>query len=239
MEEQNYELGKAKKQLRNIENTKDKFESPVGQIISSLTDEIPILGVIKTIAETSLNSFQEKKRRDLCNIIFSDNKITQAMVKDVSFIMEFYKLLEVVDRLSTNTKVEYLGKLFKNTVLLDSENKYDNFDEYLYRFKEMSEREIEILYLLYEETNSIELGELITDESQQEMAKRWKEFKLKATEHFFVDQAVLISILTGIQRTGFCSLEVIHFAGGDMSVFVVTKYFRDFVELVKIDNPDN
>lgn len=233
MEEQNYELGKAKKQLRNIENAKDKFESPVGQIISSLTDEFPILGVIKTIAETSLNSFQEKKRRDLCNIIFSNNKITQAMVKDVSFIMEFYKLLEVVDRLSTNTKVEYLGKLFKNTVLLDSENKYDNFDEYLYRFKEMSEREIEILYLLYEETNSIELGELITDESQQEMAKRWKEFKLKATKHFFVDQAVLISILTGIQRTGFCSLEVIHFAGGDMSVFVVTKYFRDFVELVK------
>lgn len=113
MEEKNCKLEKAKKKLCNIENTKDRLESPIGKIISSFVDEFPILGVIKTIAETSLNSFQEQKREELCNIIFSDNRITEKMVKDVSFIMEFYKLIEVVDRLSTNTKVEYLGKLFK------------------------------------------------------------------------------------------------------------------------------
>lgn len=233
MEEQNYELGKAKKQLRNIENTKDKFESPVGEILFSLIDEFPILGVIKTMAESSLNSFQQKKRKELCNIIFSDNRITEEMVKDVSFIMEFYKLIEVADRLSTNTKIKYLGKLFKNTVLLESENKYDSFNEYLYRFKEMSEREIEILYMLYEEMKSIKLEELITVEIQQEMERNWKEFRTKATNYFSIDQTVLLSILTGIQRTGFCSLEVIHFAGGDMSVFVVTKYFIDFMKFIK------
>ena len=233
MEEQNYELGKAKKQLRNIENTKDKFESPVGEILFSLIDEFPILGVIKTMAESSLNSFQQKKRKELCNIIFSDNRITEEMVKYVSFIMEFYKLIEVADRLSTNTKIKYLGKLFKNTVLLESENKYDSFNEYLYRFKEMSEREIEILYMLYEEMKSIKLEELITVEIQQEMERNWKEFRTKATNYFSIDQTVLLSILTGIQRTGFCSLEVIHFAGGDMSVFVVTKYFIDFMKFIK------
>lgn len=233
MEEQNLELGKTKKQLHRIEKTQDIAESPVGQIIFALIDEFPILGVIKTIAEGTLNSFQEKKRKELCNIIFSDNKITEEMVKDVSFIMEFYKLIEVVDRLSTNTKIKYLGKLFKNTVLLETENKYDSFNEYLYRFKEMSEREIEILYKLYEEMKSIKLEELVTVESQQEMERKWKEFRTKATNHFSIDQAVLLSILTGIQRTGFCSLEVIHFAGGDMSVFVTTKYFIDFMELIK------
>ena len=233
MEEHNLELRKTKKQLYRIEKAQDIVESTVGQIIFSLIDEFPILGVIKTMAESSLDSFQQKKRKELCNIIFSDNKITEEMVKDVSFIMEFYKLIEVVDRLSTNAKVEYLGKLFKNTVLSETENKYDNFNEYLYRFKDMSEREIEILYMLYEEMKSIKLGELITVESQQEMEKNWKEFRTKATNFFSIDQAGLLSILTGIQRTGFCSLEVIHFAGGDMSVFVVTKYFRDFIDLVK------
>ena len=186
------------------------------------------------MAESSLNSFQQKKRKELCNVIFSDNKITQEMVKDVSFIMEFYKLIEVVDRLSTNTKVEYLGKLFKNTVLSETENKYDNFNEYLYRFKEMSEREIEVLYMLYEEEiEFINIGEMITDANYQEMARIWREFRIKAINHFFIDEAVLKSILIGIQRTGFCSLETIHLAGGDLSVFTVTKYFIDFVELIK------
>lgn len=233
MDKQNFDLEKTKKQLHRIEKAQDIVENPVGQIIFSLIDEFPILGAIKTMAENSLDSFQQKKRKKLCNIIFSDNKITKEMVKDVSFIMEFYRLIEVVDRLSTNTKVEYLGRLFKNTVLLETENKYDNFNEYLYRFKEMSEREIEILYMLYEEMKSIKMGEIITDKSQQEMARNWREFRIKASNYFSIDQAVLLSILTGIQRTGFCSLEVIHFAGGDMSVFVVTKYFREFVELVK------
>lgn len=229
MDKQNPELEKTKKQLHRSEKAQDIVESP----IFSLIDEFPILGVIKTMTESSLNSFQQKKREELCNIIFSDNKITEEMVKDVSFIMEFYKLIEVVDRLSTNTKIKYLGKLFKNTVLLETENKYDSFNEYLYRFKEMSEREIEILYKLYEEMKSIKLEELVTVESQQEMERKWKEFRTKATNHFSIDQAVLLSILTGIQRTGFCSLEVIHFAGGDMSVFVTTKYFIDFMELIK------
>ena len=65
------------------------------------------------------------------------------------------------------------------------------------------------------------------------MARTWREFSIKATNYFCIDQSVLLSILTGIQRTGFCALEVIHYAGGDMSVFVATKYFKEFVELVK------
>lgn len=233
MDKQNLDLEKIKKQLHRFEKAQDIVENPVGQIIFSLIDEFPILGAIKIMAESSLDSFQQKKRKKLCNIIFSDNKITEEMVKDVSFIMEFYKLIEVVDRLSTNTRVEYLGNLFKNTVLLETENKYDNFNEYLYRFKKMSEREIEILYMLFEEMGPIKLEELITVESQQEMARTWREFSIKATKHFSIDQSVLISILTGIQRTGFCSLELIHCAGGDMSVFITTKYFRDFMDLVK------
>lgn len=234
MEEQKFELGKTKKQLYRSEKVQDIVESSVGQIIFSLIDEFPVLGVIKTMAESSLNSFQQKKRKELCNVIFSDNKITQEMVKDVSFIMEFYKLIEVVDRLSTNTKVEYLGKLFKNTVLSEIENKYDNFNEYLYRFKEMSEREIEVLYMLYEEEiEFINIGEMITDANYQEMARIWREFRIKAINHFSIDEAVLKSILIGIQRTGFCSLETIHLTGGDLSVFTVTKYFIDFVELIK------
>lgn len=234
MEEQKFELGKTKKQLHIVEKAQDIVESPVGQILLSLIDEFPILGVIKTMAESSLDNFKQKKRKELCNLIFSDNKITEEMVKDVSFIMEFYKLIEVVDRLSTNTKVEYLGKLFKNTVLSETENKYDNFNEYLYRFKEMSEREIEILYMLYEEEiEFINIGEMITDANYKEMARIWKEFRVKATNNFSIDEAVLNSILTGVQRTGFCSLETIHLAGGDMSVFIVTKYFIDFIELIK------
>lgn len=234
MDMQNPELEKIKKQLHRAEKTQEIVESPISKVVFSLIEKFPILATaINVTTKDSLNKFQEQKREELCNIIFSDNKITEEMVKEVSFIVEFYKLIEVVDRLSTNTKVEYLGKLFKNTVLSETENKYDSFNEYLYRFKEMSEREIEILYMLYEEMKSIKLGELITVESQQEMGKNWKEFRTKATNYFSIDQAVLLSILSGIQRTGFCSLEVIHFAGGDMSVFVVTKYFRDFIELVK------
>lgn len=235
MRKKRTEWEKGKKQLHRIEKAQGIIKNPVGEIVSvPLIDKFPVLEKVKTIVESSLNYFQEKKREELCNIIFADNRITEEMVKDVSFIMEFYKLIEVVDRLSTNTKVEYLGKLFKNTVLLETENKYDNFNEYLYRFKDMSEREIDILYLLYEEEiEFIKIWQLRTDDDQKELANVWREFRLRATKQFSIDEAMLRSILTGIQRTGFCALETIHFACGDLSVFIITKYFMDFMELIQ------
>lgn len=235
MGDQNLELEIVKKQVHRAENMQEIAENLIGKTVFSLIEKFPILGtVVNVTIENSLRRFQEQKREELCNVIFSDNKITEEMVKDVSFIMEFYKLIEVVDRLSTNTKVEYLGKLFKNTVLSETENKYDNFNEYLYRFKDMSEREIDILYLLYEEEMEfIKIWQLRTDDDQKELAKIWREIRLRATKQFSIDEAMLRSILTGIQRTGFCALETIHFAGGDLSVFIITKYFMDFMELVQ------
>ena len=103
----------------------------------------------------------------------------------------------------------------------------------------MSEREIDILYLLYEEEiEFIKIWQLRTDDDQKELANVWREFRLRATKQFSIDEAMLRSILTGIQRTGFCALELIHFAGGDMQVFITTKYFRDFMELV-MNKQDN
>lgn len=234
MDENLEKLEDVKLSLMNSEDIQDIAENPVCKMVFSLVSKFPALGaLVESATQNSLMMFQEKKREELCEIIFSDGKITKDMVKDVRFIMEFEKLLDTVNRLTTNTKVEYLGKLFRNAVLSGEESEYDKFEERLSRFNELSNREIEMLYLMYGCQRD---GAAITfpkENMNGKLLRIWEDFVKIASKKYGVSKGEVESVISGITRTGFCKPYYAEIEGKSKIIYRVTDSYSEFLEDVK------
>lgn len=230
----NEEFQDVKYSLETLDDVKDISNNPVVKSLISLVSLIPGMGTFanSAIAE-KVNMFQKEKREKLIDIIFSDGTITQEQVSDVQFIMEFAKLLDVIDRLSTNTKVEYLGKLFKNSMLSNDDDKFDRFEEYLYRFNELSNREIEILYLLYGCQKDWSKLSYPNENADAKKFRIWCDFKKLASEKFNISKGEVDTIVAGIVRTGFCKPYFVSLAKTSEIIYRATSDFSEFVNLVK------
>lgn len=230
----NEEFQDVKYSLETLDDVKDISNNPVVKSLISVVSLIPGMGTFanSAIAE-KVSMFQKEKREKLIDIIFSDGTITQEQVSDVQFIMEFAKLLDVIDRLSTNTKVEYLGKLFKNSMLSNDDDKFDRFEEYLYRFNELSNREIEILYLLYGCQKDWSKLPYPNGNADAKKFKIWSEFKKLASEKFNMSKGEVDTVVAGIVRTGFCKPYFVSLAKTSEIIYRATSDFAEFVDLVK------
>lgn len=61
-----------------------------------------------------IKEFQSKKQKRFLDIILTNEQlITSEKVTNITFIMEFAKTLDVVNRLHSNDKLDYIAKLFK------------------------------------------------------------------------------------------------------------------------------
>lgn len=230
----NEEFQDVKNSLETLDDVKDISNNPVVKSLISLVSLIPGMGTFanSAIAE-KVSMFQKEKREKLIDIIFSDRTITQEQVSDVQFIMEFAKLIDVIDRLSTNTKVEYLGKLFKNSMLSNDDDKFDRFEEYLYRFNELSNREIEILYLMYGCQKDWSKLLYPNENADAKKFRIWSDFKKLASEKFNISKGEVDTIVAGIVRTGFCKPYFVSLAKTSEIIYRATSDFSEFVDLVK------
>lgn len=230
----NEEFQDVKNSLETLDDVKDISNNPVVKSLISLVSLIPGMGTFanSAIAE-KVSMFQKEKREKLIDIIFSDGTITQEQVSDVQFIMEFAKLIDVIDRLSTNTKVEYLGKLFKNSMLSNDDDKFDRFEEYLYRFNELSNREIEILYLMYGCQKDWSKLLYPNENADAKKFRIWSDFKKLASEKFNISKGEVDTIVAGIVRTGFCKPYFVSLAKTSEIIYRATSDFSEFVDLVK------
>ena len=87
---------------------------------------------------------KRKKEQELIEVILKDsNSITNEMVNDVEFIVNFAKTREAVRRLATNDKVKYFGNLVRNGYLAGNHIENSEFEEYLDILNTMSYREIQ------------------------------------------------------------------------------------------------
>lgn len=220
----------AKNELYNVEEMKDISENLIIKTALSLMKWFPGVGTFLTSTISSeLQMFQNSKREKIEKILFEDDSITLDDVKDIRFIMEYINLMEVVDRLSENTKVEYLGKLFKNTVLSSEKDKYDIFKERMNKLNELSNREIEVMYYLYESQYNITAEPFGTHGNETPDDKKlriWETFLQFAKNHGYSNEDAE-AIIAGASRTGFCKIKYLNVKSKTKIIYLLTnEYFR-------------
>ena len=137
-------LENAKRGLYSAEQKVDIARNPVFKALINL---IPAFGdLLDSSIDLIVTEFQEAKRQKLLEIILSDNeRITSTMVSDVEFIISFAKVVNAVDRLVKNDKIEYFANLLKNSFLTNEKIDADYFDEYMYTIGIMSYKQMQLM----------------------------------------------------------------------------------------------
>ena len=103
--------------LETAETINDVWNNPVTKtLVNACKFLAPLSDVIENGIGKLIAEHQKKKLEELLEAILSDGMITTQQVEDVTVIMEFAKMVDVVNRLASNDKIKYLGYLFKNTI---------------------------------------------------------------------------------------------------------------------------
>ena len=111
--------------LTSIDRIKDNLAKDT---ILSVLSSVPVIGAfVDNNTEKLLTKFQHDKRQGLLDVILSETAyVTNEMVNNVEFILDFAKTLEAVNKLSSNSKVKFFGNLLRNSYL--SKNKAKNYE---------------------------------------------------------------------------------------------------------------
>lgn len=193
---ENQNLNEVKQKINEIERRIDsKFKIPVKAAINL----IPFLGeVFNEIGENILIKKQNESRKVLIDLIMKDNEeITIELVKDIEFIMNFAKMVEVIDRLAKNDKIKYFANLLKNGYLYEDRINNDEFEEYLNQLKELSYREI---YILINYVESMKNKRIKNIGDSLELELFYEEMKSKLG----INKNEIICILERLQNKQLC-----------------------------------
>jgi hypothetical protein len=210
------------------------IDNPMSQGIIGALNLIPGLAdSAKAVAAELIKERQKKKLDIICNIIFEDCSVVSEMIKNVDTLYEFFKMIEVANKLTSNEKVVYLANLFKNSFISNSNCSLDEFEEYLLRLNDLSFREIGILKLLYdceiEASKEFEGKEIDNDKYYSSI---YNNLLILGTKEYNISQNELAAILRGTIRSGFCEDMVFTYLGQSKQLYCVTDYFINFVNKI-------
>lgn len=226
---------KDKADLETTEMFNDIHNNPVIKNLCSVLGcafgIFPLADIIPDAVSKLLNDDLKRKQQRVITDLLMSKSITEYDVEDIGFVTEFAKLLEAVKRTNGNTKIKYMTDIFKGTVC-NGEKEYDSYEEYLQRIYDMSEREIRILLIMNRCEQKEENMNYRNDTREQKLGRIWHEEKITVKNELGIDEATLRSILIGLQRTGFCASEYLNYESSGTVVYILTRYFKDFMEFV-------
>lgn len=235
MKKQNTQYDTRKKKNEYITATKrvDVWQNPITKALLS-GFSIPFLGeMVKSGIEKQLQEYQREKLEQLLQTILEDNEITSEQLQDVAVIIEFRKLLEVVLRLHHNDKIEYLANLFKNNVK-KNEFDYNIYDEFLIKLQNISYRELDLLFLLYEIEQESNLN--ITSEQEVELSawgnkvKVWEQFLQRVRQEKHLHPEYVTALMSGLMGSGFVQSYGIPVLSATVkTVYGTTEYFAQLL----------
>lgn len=236
----NEDFEMVKLDLNNIEQVKNVKDNPVVKAtVLSVLKKVPIIGELAdSTIDIILTNFQNKKRKELIEIILSDITITSEMVNDVEFIMNFAKTLEAVNRLATSDKVKYYASLLKNSYF--SSDKVDNneFEEFFDTINNLSYRQIHVLTILhYIENNPEPYIDKAISEKEYLPSRYWSAFKKELEDKLNIEQDDVYSIMKTLEKTGLFTM----YNGpsfGPVEDGTLTPYFKKFAKRVLEINPN-
>lgn len=190
-----------KSELVKSEVINDLYNSPlVSAFVGVIKTYVPFFGDLADgIIKNELSNFQNIKRDEFCKIVFSNQElITSDLIKDMEFIMEFMKTIDVVNRLSSNDKVKYLANLFKNSYILNKNRNLDEYEEWLSRLSDLSYREIQLLEFLYECDKKMTHLHISSDDKYLRVQKAWDLFLQNGKSRFNLNSNDLSAIISGM-----------------------------------------
>ena len=204
----NFELEKEKYHKTSV--MLKRAENPVIQTLLDCLGIIPVVGPIASaggeLASSGLKAALEKKQNEkleqICGTIAADASITLEDVQDVNTIFEFAQLLKTCETLSSNRKVQYLTGLFCGSI---HEKQPDVFEEEMDKLTSLSIREIEFLFEFYKIQE--ENRQPLDDGIGFNVHKTWEMVQKHFNETQGMNETEVLSMASGIQRTGFVLVE--------------------------------
>lgn len=184
-----------------------------GELVNGLWDDL----LIKNINE---------KRSKLLDVILSESEfITTDKSNDIEFLIGLRKTVEVVDRLSTNDKIEYFGNLIRNGYLKSEKIESYKFEEYFNAISNLSHRQLSLLSILYKYSKKI----IDSTDGKDIEIKRWDIYKEDVCEKFSLSEQELVAILKSAEKSGLCKEVVGGIYGYKGGRFESTPLLDDFV----------
>lgn len=222
---EDFELVKA--EYNSTVEIEEIYSNPAVSFLMESIKLIPAVGnLVNNSIKAVIEMHQKKKLNQLLTLIFNDNSITIEDVKDVKVIMEFAKMIDIVNRLTRNEKIKDFASLFKS-FMSKADKDYDEFEEFLQKLNDLSYREKEMLIKLYKEQKKL----LSTDNSGKVVFDKeisWDNF-LKAEEGSY-SATDIVSIMAGSMRSGFCICEWSMQWNGESKIsFYTTPSFEKFM----------
>lgn len=229
------ELEKAVLDYENNRHLKGNYENPAVQGIIGALNLIPGLADgVKAATAILIEEKQKKKLDIICNIIFEDHTVVPDMIKNVDILYEFFRMIEVANKLKSNEKVIYLANLFKNSFITSSSYNFDQFEEYLLRINDLSFREIGFLKLLYDcEIKACKEFESKKCDNDKFYSSIYNNFLNVGTTVNNISENEITAILRGTLRSGFCEEMIFSYLGQSKQLYRVTDYFIKFLKMIE------
>ncbi len=222
-----------KMEIENIKyNLTSKFNSilelPAIAEVVTLVTGIPFAGeLVKYLSGYAATENREKLIND---ILKSEEPLRPEVVKKLDFLAEFLQLMDCAAKVRSQEKLDYIGKLFRNSIYLSNTPDYDFYEECKSKLLELSEREIDILFFLDEEIPIPPTVELAATSIKNDYI--WNAYLHLASAKFDIGEEDIASIVAGISRTGFCRPKITIDKGKYNVAYEVTPLFKKLKEYI-------
>lgn len=223
-------------EYKNSQEFKDIIDNPVVETLLTISSIIPGANLAAITLRKFISNHEKKKMYDFLNCIANDNGVTMDDVKHYEVIMAFIKTLEAVNTLTRREKIIQYANMFSEFAKKEkrTDEDVDEYDELLNQFNQLSLREIELLHNLQkiEAENTLKNS---TNDVVTYYEKSWDAFiEFYNKEYTYSD---LVSIMSGISRTGFCVCDWSTKWNRDNSLVVYTTSrflkLKDYIKLNK------
>lgn len=200
------DFSKAEKELMVAEVVDEVYKSQK-PVMTAVLSVIPALGPF--IDESAAQLFEKyqttKQKKFVDTVLANDDIITSDKLNNFECIINIAKIIELVDRCTSNDKIVYFGNLIRNGYFdTDEQICNDDFEEYESILKDLSEREIKYLvkFADYARKNNYIMSGKILDKYIQEMK-------------IIYPRINPLVIINRLKRTGFVTEQSAWFDYGD------------------------
>ncbi|WMJ22658.1 hypothetical protein RBG61_11760 [Paludicola sp. MB14-C6] len=161
------EIDNVKMSLEKIESIYSAKNNPAIKSLFSILNTFPVIGeLIDTSTEYILLDFQKKKQEKLLEVItLNNNFITTENVNNIEFIMSFIKIMEAVNKLTSNDKIKFYGNLLKNSFLCEYKIDDNSFEDNLQALNSLTYNDIIVLESL--NSNYVEIPQDIGNQPEE------------------------------------------------------------------------
>ncbi|GAB5490625.1 MAG: hypothetical protein Phog2KO_08400 [Phototrophicaceae bacterium] len=216
-------------------------------LLTTLSLVVPQIAIGKEAIDRAVTKIQQERFQTLIDELATGEKyLTPEIIETEEFIHSFVVIYRVVMNTYQRQKIRFFAQILLSAVEKD-ELASDRFEEFVRILEDMTYRELELLVLLnqYETNNSLESiketdsnGNILKEETEndaQRAQKFWDTFMNDGCKIFKCEPELLISVLTGLSRTGLYETFAGRFIDYD-GQGKITILFKEFTEWIKFES---